>query len=141
MNNQLNINNIANQVAYEGGNGVYTARIMTNFDPEENELPYFAEQDNKIEVEEDKIRVYPNPTSDLLAVEFENDGELIDGLFEVYDINGKIVFKQEFNTYNSYQQFTLNKLKNGVYLYKVNIRFHESEINKDKSGKLIILNN
>jgi len=38
---------IANQVAYEGGNGVYTARIMTNFDPEENELPYFAEQDNK----------------------------------------------------------------------------------------------
>lgn len=62
-------------------------------------------------------------------------------MFEVYDINGKIVFKQEFNTYNSYQQFTLNKLKNGVYLYKVNIRFHESEINKDKSGKLIILNN
>jgi len=77
----------------------------------------------------------------LLAVEFENDGELIDGLFEVYDINGKIVFKQEFNTYNSYQQFTLSKLKNGVYLYKVNIKFQESDINKDKSGKLIILNN
>jgi hypothetical protein len=72
MNNQLNINNIANQVAYEGGNGVYTARIMTNFDPEENELPYFAEQDNKIEVEEDKIRVYPNPTSDFLHIEFKD---------------------------------------------------------------------
>jgi hypothetical protein len=137
MNNQLNTNNIA----YEGGNGVYTARIMTNFDPEENELPYFAEQDNKIEVEEDKIRVYPNPTSDLLAVEFENDGELINGLFEVYDINGKIVFKQEFNTYNSYQQFTLNKLKNGVYLYKVNIKFFENNDIKEASGKLVILNN
>lgn len=70
-----------------------------------------GKQDSII-IENNEVSVYPNPFNDLLTITCEaND---IGGLFELYDLNGKIVLSQFVN---SSTQLSCKKLKAGLYFY------------------------
>ena len=62
-----------------------------------------------------KFRVYPNPVRNGIL----NVGYLLpqnkQGLFEIYDVTGKVVFRYTLPPWSNVQSFKLPKLSNGVY--------------------------
>jgi hypothetical protein len=87
------------------------------------------------EIDEVKFKLYPNPASDKVTIEFLNDDlELLDVKLNIYTITGSLVYSKEFITEYLYEEFSISNLNNGVYFYKIEF----SNGNK-KSGKLIIL--
>ena len=131
---QNNYNTIANQTPYEGGDAVYTARIMIGFEPDEHGVAYRLQKQEEVESDND-LRLYPNPAADRVIIEFSNDNfEKVDALLQVYSITGKLVYKTTFSTINSFKQLSVDMLKNGIYVYHISI-----SNGIDKSGKLVIL--
>ncbi|MEC9209748.1 MAG: T9SS type A sorting domain-containing protein [Bacteroidota bacterium] len=63
-------------------------------------------------------KVYPNPTSDFVIVELENDntGEIL-----IYDINGKLMLSDKLNNERK-KQFDFSKFSQGNYLLHINIK-------------------
>ena len=70
---------------------------------------------------ENSIRVYPNPTSDILNIDISQNIDINDATLELYDVNGRLVIKQ--NTENGFvknkPQLNVSQLSNGVYFLKV----------------------
>jgi hypothetical protein len=64
---------------------------------------------------QDKIRIYPNPTADIIHIEL-NDISLKPTQIEVYNSNGKLVIQNEENTDNINTQ----NWPKGMYLIKLN---------------------
>ena len=125
---------IARQTPYEGGDAVYTARIMIGFEPDVHGVAYRLQKPEKVETDND-LRLYPNPAADRVIIEFTNDNfEKVDALLQVYSITGKLVYKTTFSTINSFKQLSVDMLKNGIYVYHISI-----SNGIDKSGKLVIL--
>ncbi|MBL7929641.1 MAG: T9SS type A sorting domain-containing protein [Bacteroidia bacterium] len=62
-----------------------------------------------------KFRVYPNPVNDGIL----NIGYLLPqnkhGIFEMYDITGKVVFRYTLPPWSNYQNFKLPQLSDGIY--------------------------
>ncbi len=124
---------IANQTPYKGGDAVYTARIMIGFEPDEHGVAYRLKKHDKVKV--DELRLYPNPTSDKVIIEFTNDDfENVKADIEIYGITGKLVYKTTFSTINSFKQLSVDMLNNGIYIYHISL-----SNGIDKSGKLVIL--
>lgn len=68
------------------------------------------------------IKVYPNPTSDIVTIKFQNDFK---GTYTLYDVLGKQIL---INTLNSIKtQFSIENYNSGMYLLFL----------KDEYGKLI----
>jgi len=125
---------IANQTPYEGGDAVYTARIMIGFEPDEHGVAYRLHKYDKVEEKEELI-LYPNPASNEVTIEFTNDAfENVNALLQVYSITGKLIYQTSFNTNNSFKVLSVDMLKNGVYIYHISL-----SNGIDKSGKLVIL--
>ena len=63
-------------------------------------------------------KVYPNPTSDFVIVELENDntGEIL-----IYDINGKLMISDKLDD-ERIKQFDFSKFSQGNYLLHINIK-------------------
>ena len=126
---------IAGQTPFEAGDAVYTARIMIGFEPDEHEVAYrlanFAAGDDQ-----GTVRIYPNPATNQVTVEFENEGaENLIGVVNVYHLIGNLAFSLEFETRDSFTVISLDDLTNGVYLFSIRLSNGIS-----KSGKLVILN-
>jgi N-acetylneuraminic acid mutarotase len=71
-------------------------------------------------LEEQITRIYPNPTNDILNIEFSNrDNQVLE--IEILDITGKIIYQKEYKNNNAHfvEQLNLSDYKNGVYLVKV----------------------
>jgi hypothetical protein len=132
---------IANQTPYEGGEGVYTARIMINYNPDNYGLPFKVKGDlinNSEEVS--AIKLYPNPAEDILNIEFENlKGEEIDGTIKIFNISGKLLKEQAFSTHSSFYMLDINNLTNGAYVFRIQIDNKEKTTYRMQSGKLIVL--
>ena len=102
-------------------------------------IPYCnAVADNINKENTDKtIRVYPNPTTGYLTVEyFSKSGGSIE--FKIYDMNGKMVFHQpgvaaKAKSYNSYQ-LDLHLLTAGAYLLTVRNEKNISRVKVVLSG-------
>ncbi len=125
---------IANQMPYEGGDAVYTARIMIGFEPDEYGVSYRMQKQNTEDEREDLV-LYPNPASDKVTIEFTNDDfENVNAQLNVYTLTGRLVYKTQFNTNNSFKMLSVDMLKNGVYIYHISL-----SNGIDKSGKLVIL--
>ncbi len=131
---------IANQNPYEGGDGVYTARIMINYNPDDYEVAFRIKKDNDINLEKDAISLYPNPAQNNLNVEFENpEGDEISGLIKVFNISGKLVLEREFNTHSSFCLLNISNLANGAYIFNIQINNKDNTAYRSQSGKLIVL--
>jgi len=125
---------IANQTPYEGGDAVYTARIMIGYEPDEHGVAYRMHKRDKVD-EKEELVLYPNPASNEVTIEFTNDAfENVDALLQVYSITGKLIYQTRFNTNNSFKVLSVDMLKNGVYLYHISL-----SNGIDKTGKLVIL--
>ena len=64
------------------------------------------------ECEVNAIRIYPNPSNNIINIETEGNGEL-----SIYDLLGNVLFKQEIKSANT--QVDISHLKSGSYLIKI----------------------
>ncbi len=131
---------IANQTPYEGGDGVYTARIMINFNPDDYGVAFRLQPEKANNVDKDAIKLYPNPAQDILNIEFENPkGEEINGVLKVFNLSGQLIFEKQLNTNNVFYLLDINSLTNGAYIFSIQINNNENTAYRHQSGKLIVL--
>ena len=98
------------------GRGMFKSSTFS----ESKELDYYPIISSEIET--DKISVYPNPTSDVLFLDFsvQNDGDNV--LVSLFDIQGKLLNNLEFNNLlsgNYKKQMDFSYLNNGIYIVKI----------------------
>ena len=98
------------------GRGMFKSSTFS----ESKELDYYPIISSEIEIE--GISVYPNPTSDLLFLDFsvKNDGDNV--LVSLFDIQGKLLNNLEFNNLlsgNYKKQMDFSYLNNGIYIVKI----------------------
>ena len=124
------LTNIAIQSPYKGGYGVYTARIMLDFDPDENGVSWrIAEQTN--EKEETQIRVFPNPVKDVLFIEVQSEMDSYGATLEVYNAMGQNILNKKLN--NKMEFINLESFTTGLYIYSIKYENGHSE-----KGKFIV---
>ena len=73
---------------------------------------------NDVEVNDEKILVYPNPAKDFVSIVIEN-GLFENASVELLDIFGKLVYQTAISE-SSIQTIPINGLNDGVYLLKIN---------------------
>ena len=87
--------------------------------------------DSTISVEEfnvDSFKIFPNPTANILHVNFEHEG---DYSFTVYDISGKEIFQQK--TVQQINTFDFSKYAAGIYI----LRIKDKKTSKAQHVKII----
>lgn len=109
---------IALLTPYVGGNAVFTARVILGIDPFNHGLPYRKSKENPLKPVLQAL-IYPNPTTGTLTVEFADSGEKIDGVFEIYDIQGRKVMSSYIDNTGGMKLFNVSNLKNEIYLVKI----------------------
>ena len=126
---------IATLTPYEGGVGVYTARIMIGFEPDNNGVAYRLEKPSNENASFENFTLYPNPASNEITIEFKNEKfDDIDAMVKVCTLTGKLIYKTSFSTNHSFKVLPVNMLENGVYLYNIKL-----SNGIEGNGKLIIL--
>ncbi len=123
---------IAQQCPYEGGYGVYNARVLlANVDSKKYINNCEMGKTNKLGksglklVQADSsaganpVIVYPNPANDRLNVSaFLEEGQT--GVLNIYDLTGKLALTNMLTgSYNT--DISTTMLKDGLYLYKVSV--------------------
>ena len=77
------------------------------------------------EVNEKKIKIYPNPVNDVLTV-YVGIADQVKKI-EVIDVMGKIVLKSEVELINNQTNINVDQLEKGMYLVKV--IFNDNQVN------------
>lgn len=72
---------------------------------------------DELKTENDKLRIYPNPVSEVLNIEFINSKELEH--LVIYDIHGKVMVNEKLKLKNSITQIDISKLKSGIYFSRI----------------------
>lgn len=90
---------------YSGGNSLYLESNVTNI-KESGFTNYNLE-----------LITYPNPSNDKINIQFSNP-YLIKFDIRLYDLQGKLVYSEKYNTNNI--QIDVSNLSKGVYVLKVN---------------------
>jgi hypothetical protein len=109
--------NIASQTPYEGGYGVYTARVMLDFDPDQNNVAWRQAAPTTSIDQETQIRIFPNPAKEMLFVEALTDMEDYSATILIYNTMGQLVTEQQLSQKMEY--ISLNSLKTGMYFYTI----------------------
>jgi len=131
---------IANQTPYEGGDGVYTARIMINYNPDDYGVAFRLKPESVRDADKDAIKLYPNPAQEMLNIEFENPtGEAISGVLKVFNLSGQLIFEKQLNTNDAFYMLDISQLTNGAYIFSIQINNNENTAYSHQSGKLIVL--
>lgn len=132
----ITLNNIAMQSPFTGGDAVYSARVILGLDPSDLNLDYIKAPDSKNDIYtySDKVKIYPNPATNLINMAFENELQN-EAIFELYDFNGKLILSKTIQTKTAFNTINLNMVKAGIYYYKL---FTTNEILA--KNKLVILN-
>lgn len=65
------------------------------------------------------VNVYPNPTPDLLSIDFVNENSLQGLSFQLYDISGKQILTKELKDSHNNYQIDLSSVMPGVYVYRL----------------------
>ena len=126
------LTDIACQYALEGGEGVYIARALLGEDLDcggveqksgTNDNPIKAEQ------KEEKIKIYPNPTRNLVTIEGMSENASI----EIRNMSGQLLLTEKANSRNI--TISLTNLAPGTYI--VNILGEAGSLEERK--KIVIL--
>lgn len=72
---------------------------------------------DKLSVESSELKVYPNPVSEILNIEFVSSNKVEDLI--IYDMLGKEIIQEELKIKNSATSIDLKELPRGVYFIKV----------------------
>lgn len=92
----------------------------------------WAESIGENNISTDRIKIYPNPTSDILTIE-NNDKQHSQIEIFIYDESGQIALMEKFKI-NDKVHVNLSGLKSGIYIYEI---IYVDNLNTNK-GKLII---
>ncbi len=123
---------VALQTPYEGGEAVYTARLMLNIDPEDYYVPYRS-QESGGNTSSNTLKIKPNPANSNITIEVpdaRNEYYLIKFLTET----GKLISSSEQVAVNGLVLMNVDKLRSGFYL----IHIQTDRIVK-YTGKLVII--
>jgi len=117
------------------GDGVYTARVMLNINPDyENNQNKSLQQFPKSVIKSNTVHVYPNPAKESVTIAFDQpiSGE---GSVEIWSIIGNELLLNTIPLASYKQIVNVSSLTSGIYFYVI-------KVNGDRfsSGKLIILN-
>jgi hypothetical protein len=137
---------IAQQCPYEGGYGVYNARVLLStvdskvymnecekVKPNTGGKIRGIEDDNQSLSSIEGIQVYPNPANDKLNIAIHlEEGQ--NATIVVYDLTGKLILSNSLNVNNGLTEVSNVALAPGLYIYKINI--NNTTVN---SGKLSII--
>ena len=120
---------------YTNGDAVYTARVMMNINPDDENydnksLQLYPKQEAKA----NSVHVYPNPTKESITITFDQ-AISNDGIIEIWSIMGTKLLSNTIPKSYVEQKVNVNSLTSGIYFYII-------KVNDDtfSSGKLIILN-
>ncbi len=113
---QNNYINIANLTPYKGGYGVYTARVMLDFDPDNNDINWRM-ADMAPQAKQTTIRVFPNPAKDVLYIEVMNTLDSYNAIINIYNTIGQLVAEQQMT--QKMEFINLKTLKTGMYIYNI----------------------
>ncbi len=122
---------IASQTPYAGGYGVYTARVMLDYDPDENGVSWRLEKPSKAEEQETQVRVFPNPAKEVLFVEVMSKMDSYKANMLVYNSMGQLVAEQLMT--QKMEFINVSSFTTGVYFFT--IRYENGHFEK---GKFII---
>ena len=92
--------------------------------------------DNSLSTDEfdlSNVSVYPNPTKDVINVDFSSVGTTVDSNIAIYDIQGKLVKSVSKNS-EAIQKINTTELSKGLYLLKI-----VAENGEQITRKLVIL--
>ena len=120
--------NIASQTPYAGGYGVYTARVMLDYDPDQNGVSWRIASPNANQIKENKIKVFPNPVKDMLYIEVQSEMDDYTASLKIYNSMGQLVAQQQLS--QKMEFIDLNSLKTGIYFYSIHYRNGYSENGK-----------
>jgi hypothetical protein len=87
---------IAAQTPYAGGYGVYTARVMLDYDLDENGISWRVEKPNEFFTEKVQIRVFPNPAKDMLFFETLSELENYTSIYSSFQYHGSNGYRKTF---------------------------------------------
>jgi len=120
--------------SFEGGDAVYSARVILGIDPLQYNLDYAISPIKPMVTDDDvaKLKIYPNPANEILNIELSN---IIEGsaTIEIYDLNGKLCYYKVINTSQKLQSIDIRSILKGIY----NIRI--TTTNKTENQKLVII--
>ncbi|NOQ26294.1 MAG: T9SS type A sorting domain-containing protein [Bacteroidales bacterium] len=85
-----------------------------------------------IEILQSKFKVFPNPASEFVWIEFES-GEIKEAIIELYDLDGKLVYNNIFNITEIRTQIDIANLSSSQYILKIS----DSEGKELQNFKLI----
>jgi hypothetical protein len=103
---------------------VETARIDTRANTEElfyEVIEYFrlyTGVESQVADTNFDLVVYPNPATNNIVIHNNGKTEITDGLFELYDINGRKVLSRDVN-FATDTKISLSGLNRGFYIYRV----------------------
>ena len=125
--------NIANQTALDGGDAVYSARVMLGLFINEADANPNRIANYTTENETQESLVYPNPNDGNMYFDYslmdDEQGEL-----QIYDVMGKLIKIYELSAEENQLYINDAQLQNGVYLFKLVV--NNQIVN---SGKVIII--
>ena len=90
--------------------------IIKNLDEDKNNDDYKTGEINEI-FGEGNITIYPNPTDELLTIQFKDVEIKEDIIFQLYDINGRLVKSRK--TKNNKTTINLSNNTAGTYILKI----------------------
>ncbi|HRY31880.1 MAG TPA: T9SS type A sorting domain-containing protein [Bacteroidales bacterium] len=123
---------VALQTPYEGGEAVYTARLMLNIDPEDYYVPYRSPEFGE-GCSMNSLKIRPNPASSTITIEIPDAGNEFCQI-EIFNETGKLLTKTQLPSVNGLMIMKVDNLKPGFYL----IYIHAAGLVK-QTGKLIII--
>jgi len=135
-----NLLNIALQDPIDGGNAVYSARVMLQLDPDNMgngrlEENIFGNGSDSPELAETPfVKIYPNPNNGVMQVEYSlAEGQR--GELRLYDLTGRKIKNYSLSEgINNNLSISEGALENGVYFYEVIV----NDVAGD-NGKIVII--
>jgi hypothetical protein len=107
--------NIANQTPYEAGQGVYTARIMIGFEPDEYGVSYRVQKPYSAS-EREQVKLYPNPATDYFTLEYNIEENMYSNVeMIIYDAIGRKVMVKTFSKSKDETLINVSSLSKGMY--------------------------
>jgi hypothetical protein len=103
---------------YVGGNAVYTARVMLDIDPLNYGLAYKEGKETFYPGKLD-MHLYPNPASGYLLVELKGLGDMEGAWLEMYDLQGRLVYRHRDIINGGQLHLSITDIKDGLYLVRV----------------------
>jgi len=113
---------------YEGGPGVYSARVMLGIEPEDYFIPYSspitADSSNR-----PSFSIFPNPAQNnvtIISAYIQDD----DTKFEIYGVIGNLILSLQIEKQSDLNSIYVGNLSNGMYLCRILSKSEVSDIQK-----------